>query len=64
MATAELPLQRQLVTSAGSEEFPPRQIPTGYETRAFNDPEREPDVPVMIPLITDEIPVLWKGGAG
>ena len=47
-----------------AEVFPPVEQPTGFTTRALNDPEREPDVEVELSLITGETPVLWKGAVG
>ena len=58
---AEFPLQRMVATATEYREDPPSQTAQACTTRALNDPLRPEDRWTPIPLVTDEVPVLWEG---
>lgn len=57
----DLPLQRMRTSSSGLTmyEYPPRELATGNTVRNENDSLYVVHVEKPIPLITDEIPVLF-----
>lgn len=57
------PLQRMIATSQEYREDPPRSESQGSETRYLNDPLRPADTWDPIPLVTEEVPVLWDVNA-
>lgn len=58
MPTSEFPLQRMLVSPKGYETYPADRENTGHVVAVGTELGKEP---AEVPLITDEIVVLWDG---
>lgn len=54
-------LQRMALIGQSYQEDPPRSEPTGFTTLDPRHPDYVAPTDVLIPLMTDEIPVLWQG---
>lgn len=58
---SEFPLQRMALIGASFQEDPPRSGSTGFTTIDPRHPDYVAPTDEIIPLMTDEIPVLWQG---